>query len=111
MPLIVPVLPIPNQLLTVQLSNQPTQLAIYAKASGLYMDVYVNGAPIIGGVICLNACAIVRSAYLGFVGDLAFIDNQPSALNGPGDPIYTGLGTRWPLYYFLPSELTNPLVQ
>lgn len=111
MPLIVPVQAIPNQTVTVQLASQPTQLDIYEKSSGLYMDVYVNDVLIIGGVICLNGKAIVRTAYLGFVGDLAFFDNQPSALNGPADPVYTGLGTRWPLYYFAAAELTNPLVQ
>ena len=108
---IVPVRPVPNQMLTVQLSDQPTQLAIYQKSTGLFMDVYVNGSLIIGGVLCLNGEAIVRTAYLGFIGDFAFCDTQPSTHHGPADPDYTGLGARWPLYYFLPSELTDPLAQ
>ena len=54
----------------------------------------------IGGVIAGNLNVIVRSAYLGFVGDLAFIDTQ-----GSDDPVYTGLGARWILTYFAPSEL------
>jgi hypothetical protein len=111
MPSIVPVRAIPNQILTVQLSNQPTQLAIYQKSTGLFMDVYVNDSLIIGGVLCLNGKAIVRTAYLGFIGDFAFFDTQPSSFSGPADPVYTGLGARWPLYYFLPSELTDPLAQ
>lgn len=104
---IIPVRAVPNQFLSVQLQGQPTELAIYQKSTGLFMDVFVNSSLIIGGVLCLNRKAIVRTAYLGFIGDLAFFDNQPSAFFGPADPVYTGLGARWPLYYFLPAELTD----
>ena len=55
---------------------------------------------IIGGVICENLNRIVRSLYLGFAGDLAFIDNQ-----GSTDPVYTGLGTRYSLAYIEADEL------
>ena len=99
-PLIVPIQPLPNQVVNVQLGQQPTTLDIFTRDSGLFINVYVNDALIIGGVICLNARKIVRTAYLGFVGDLAFFDTQPSPLAGPLDPVWTGLGTRWPLYYF-----------
>lgn len=107
MPQVIPVRAVPNQTFNVQLNGQPVRLAIYQKSTGLFMDVYVNDALIIAGVICLNGTAIVRTAYLGFIGDLAFFDNQPSPLNGPSDPDYTGLGARFPLYYFLPDELLN----
>lgn len=111
MPQVIPVRAVPNQTFTVQLGSQPTLLNLYQKGANLYMDVYVNDALIIGGVICLNGTAIVRTAYLGFVGDFAFFDNQPDPVNGPADPTYLQLGTRFPLYYFAPSELPNPLVQ
>lgn len=104
---IVPVRATPNQILTCQLSDQPTRLSIYQKATGLYVDVFVNDSLIMAGVLCLQGIAIVRTAYLGFVGDFAFFDNQPDPLAGPQDPDYTGIGDRWPLYYFLPSELLN----
>lgn len=103
--LIIPVQPVPNQTLNVQLSGQPTTLNIYDNGYGIFMDVLVNDALIIGGVICLNATRIVRTLYLGFIGDLVFFDNQPSATNGPANPQYTGLGTRWPLYYLTPTDL------
>lgn len=110
--LIVPVRAVASQVLTVQLSNQSTRLAIYSKpiptgGASLYMDVSVNDALIIGGVLCLQNVAIVRTAYLGFVGDFAFYDTQPDPLAGPQDPDYTGIGARWPLYYFEPGELLN----
>ena len=103
--LIVPTQPVPNQTLRVLLDGQATQLDIYQKATGLFIDVFVNDVLIIGGVICENLNRIVRSLYLGFSGDLAFIDNL-TGQNGVGtDPIYTGLGTRYSLAYIEPDEL------
>lgn len=107
MPQVIPIRAVPNQVMTVQLADQPTRLAIYQKLTNVFIDVYVNDVLIIGGVICLSGVAIVRTAYLGFVGDLAFFDNQPSPTSGPSDPVYTGLGAQYPLYYFAPGELLN----
>lgn len=85
--LIIPLQATPSQVLTVQLGLQTCQLAIYQKTTGLFIDVLVNDVLIIGGVLCENLNRIVRSVYLGFIGDLTFIDNQ-----GAADPVYTGLG-------------------
>jgi len=100
MALQIPVQTIASQTLTVQLGDQPTRLNIYQKSTGLFMDVYVNDGLIIGGVQCENANRIVRSAYLGFVGDLAFID-----LHGQDDPQASGLGVRWILIYLEAADL------
>lgn len=97
---IVPLQPIPNQTLTVNLDGQITQLNVYQRGANVFIDVLVNNVLIIGGVICENLNRIVRSLYLGFAGDLAFIDNQ-----GSTDPVYTGLGTRYSLAYIEPDEL------
>ena len=67
---------------------------------GMFCDLLVNDTLIIGGVICENANVIVRDAYLGFVGDIAFFDTQ-----GTSDPSYTGLGSRWILVYLAPADL------
>ncbi len=96
--IVIPTQATPNQNLQVQLANQPCSISIYQEAYGLFLDLYVNNALVIGGVICENLNRIVRSAYLGFVGDLAFVDTQ-----GTDDPIYTGLGDRWQLVY-IPAE-------
>lgn len=56
--------------------------------------MYVSGNLIIAGVICQDRNRIVRDLYLGFIGDLCFIDIQ-----GTSDPIYTGLGDRYVLCY------------
>jgi len=98
--LIVPVLAVPNQTLSILLANQLCQLTLRTRFYGLFMDVSVNDAPIVQGVICQNWNRIVRSAYLGFVGDFAFWDTQ-----GKTDPAYTGLGSRYLLYYLEKSDL------
>jgi hypothetical protein len=99
--LIVPLQAIPNQTVTVTLSGQVCQIDCYQTTGGLFVNLYVNNTLIIGGVIGETNNRIVRSAYLGFDGDLAFIDNQ----SGNEDPYYTGLGTRWSLAYITPEEL------
>ena len=101
MTLIIPITANPSQTLTTQLSGQTSQINIYQKRTGLFVDLYVNNSLIIGGVIAQNLNRIVRYAYLGFQGDLAFNDTQ-----GNDDPIYTGLGSRWQLLYLTPADLT-----
>jgi hypothetical protein len=98
--LIVPLQPVPNQTLGIVLANQSCRLTLTTRSTGLFMDVMVNDAPIVMGVICQNLNRIVRSLYLGFTGDFVFQD-----LQGTSDPDYTGLGTRFVLYYVSPAEV------
>jgi hypothetical protein len=98
--LIIPVQAVPSQSLQVTLANQNTQINVYQRAFGLFCDVYVSNTLIIGGIICENLNRIVRSAYLGFIGDLAFIDTQ-----GTSDPSYQGLGSRFVLAYLEASDI------
>jgi hypothetical protein len=100
MPLIVPLQALPSQTVSVLLNNQQCQLNIYQKSTGMFMDVAVNNAVIISGVICQYFNRIVRSLYLGFLGDFAFVDTQ-----GSSDPYYASLGTRYILVYFYPNEV------
>jgi hypothetical protein len=99
--IIVPLKATPNQTMQILLGGQSCVLNIYQTDYGLFMDVFVNNANIVYGVICQNLNRIVRSLYLGFVGDFAFQDTQ-----GTSDPVYTGLGSRYQLIYLeadLPS--------
>lgn len=97
---IVPLQPVPSQIVSANLDNQNVQLNVYQKHFGLFIDVYSNNDLIIGGVICQDRNRIVRSLYLGFSGDFLFIDTQ-----GEEDPDYTGLGARFSLVYLSPSDL------
>lgn len=91
---VVPLRAVPAQVLTINLANQSCRIVVQQKATGLFVDLYVNDALIIGGVIGRNADRMVRDAYLGFIGDLAWLDTQ-----GADDPEASGLGTRWQLLY------------
>ena len=97
---VVPVQAQASQIVNAQLSGQNCQLRIYQKSTGMFMDVYVGTSLIIGGVICQNLNRIVRDAYLGFIGDLAFVDTQ-----GTDDPVYTGFGGRFAFVYYSPADL------
>lgn len=99
----VPLQAVPSQSVSVTLSNQNCQLNVYWTAYGLFMDVYVAGTLIIGGVICQNQNVIVRDAYLGFIGDFMFFDNSGAG----ADPVYTGLGTTYSLLYLTPTDLNG----
>lgn len=102
MPQIVPLQAIPNQNLQVTLNGQLVSLNLYQTNYELAIDIYVGATLIIGGVICQNLNRIVRSLYLGFSGDFAFNDTQ-----GTSDPVYTGLGSRYLLYYLFPADLPS----
>jgi hypothetical protein len=101
---VVPLQPVPNQSVQVQLNGQPCTLYVVQYAYGLFMTVYIGSDLIIASVPCQNLNRIVRSLYLGFLGDFAFYDTQ-----GSGNPVYSGLGditARYQLLYFDPEELT-----
>jgi hypothetical protein len=101
---VIPVNPVPDQSLTTTLGGQTVALHIYQTNNyGLYIDVTLAGVIILAGVICQQANRIIRSAYLGFVGDLVWYDNENVA--NPLDPYYTGLGSRWTLNYLTPADL------
>ena len=99
---IVPLTAVASQTENVLLGNQICQINVYQKTYGMYLDLYVNNALIIGGVVCENRNRIVRYKYLGFIGDLAFND-----LQGDENPYYTGLGSRWILLYLTEADLVT----
>lgn len=97
---IIPVQPLPNQSLQPLLDSQTCTINIAQNAFGLFLTLYVGTEQIVSNVICQNLNRIVRDAYLGFSGDLAFND-----LQGTSDPVYTGLGSRFQLLYLEPGDL------
>jgi hypothetical protein len=99
---IIPIQALANQAVNVTLAGQSCRINVYQKLYGLFLDLYVDEALIVAGAPAQNLNRIVRSAYLGFVGDLIFIDTQ-----GADDPTYTGLGTRFHLAYLEASELIS----
>lgn len=99
---VVPVQPLQNQTLQAQLGGQACTINLHQFMYGMFCDVLVAGEPIRSGIVCQNLNRVVRSAYLGFAGDLIFVDTQ-----GTSDPVYTGLGSRWQLVYLEASDVAG----
>ena len=97
---IIPIQDTPAQDFNINLGGQFCTINLRTRVNGLYCDLYVNNAIIIGGVICQNLNPIVRDSYLGFSGDLLFIDMQ-----GSDDPVSPGLGTRYQFVYVSESDI------
>lgn len=108
--LIVPLKALPSQKVTIVLGGQSCLIDVYQRSTGLYNDLFVNDALIIGGVIARNLVVMVRSLYLGFIGDLAYFDTQPDKIHGPSDPDFVGLGLRYQLIWFAPEDLPVGIV-
>ncbi|MCW6569815.1 phage baseplate plug family protein [Yersinia ruckeri] len=89
-----------SQSVFVTLDGQSCLIRLIQRDSFMYMDLTVGGNPIMQGVPCLYANKIVRYKYLGFRGDLFFLDNE-----GKNDPVWTELTDRFPLYYITEAEL------
>jgi hypothetical protein len=98
----VPLQPVANQTTQIVLAGQNCQISVYQAPAALFMDLLVNDAPIRLGQICQNRNRIVRYLYLGFSGDLIFVDTQ-----GSDDPVYTGLGSRFQLIYLTTAEAND----
>lgn len=92
--LYIPISAVASQSFTIQLGGQNCAINIYQLSTGLFFDLAVNGSDIVNTMICLNLVGLVREEYLGFIGQLAFVDTQ-----GTDDPTYDGLGTRFQLVY------------
>lgn len=99
---IIPLRPTPNQTVTVSLGGQACQIDVYQKATGLFLNFWLNNqsAPTLAGVLCLDRVRLIRDAYFEFSGDIAFVDQQ-----GTSNPVYSGLGSQYLLYYLEASDL------
>ena len=88
----VPLQPVPSQSTKVVLGGQNCQILIYQKPQGCFVDINADGVDIVVGIIGRDAVPLVCREYVGFIGNLLFIDTQ-----GGDDPSYEGLGSRWSL--------------
>ena len=89
-----------SQSISVSLAGQKCVIRMIQRESFIYMDLTVNDNPIMQGVPCLYGNKMVGYSYLGFKGDLVFLDSD-----GQQDPHWDGLGNRHILYYIEESEL------
>lgn len=97
----VPLNPVPSQNLQIVLANQACSIDVYTLSTGLYLDLTSDGKVITTTVSCEDGARLLLDRqYLGFAGDLMFIDTQ-----GDDDPVYTGLGSRFLLIYLEAADL------
>ncbi len=146
---VVPTNASPNQEINITLANQTCLIRLYTKSiyapiatpssseppvyqnfNPCFIDLYVAGTLIVGGVYIRQGSLIVRDTYLGFSGDLSVIDTSgegedpfgvpvllppqeyqtpwqrsiPPSFAGLAPPNYggtiPGMGTRWLLTYW-----------
>ena len=97
---VIPLQATPSQVVQVALNQQNCQVNVYQKWTGLFLDLYLSDQLVLAGVLGRNQKLMVMDAYLGFVGDLLWLDNH-----GASDPDYTGLAERFSLIYLLPSDI------
>lgn len=95
----IPLQAVPSQMTKVVLGAQNCQILIYQKPQGVFLDINVDGSDIVTAVIARDAVPLVCRDYLGFSGNLIFIDTQ-----GKDDPNFEGFGTRFSLVYLTAEE-------
>lgn len=90
----IPLVATPNQIFSITLGGQQCRIQVRQLTTGLYLDLAVGNVRVVSGAICRDRVRIIRSEYIAFLGNLAFIDTQ-----GEDDPQYAGLGSRFQLVY------------
>lgn len=84
-----------KQTVSVTLGGQSCQIDLTTYEDvGMFASLSVSGNPVFLNVPCRDRVGLVRRKYLGFTGELTFMDTQ-----GTSDPQYTGLNDRWLLVY------------
>jgi hypothetical protein len=116
--LTLPLAAVPSQNFAAALEGQAVSFSLYLLGAGaaaaLFLDLIVNGSPVFtarqarayGALPSTTAPFMLAGRhYLGFQGDLLFLDTQANANVPAEDPVFTGLGTRWLLLYFSEADL------
>ena len=97
--LLIPLKPVANQATTVMLGGQVIRVAIREMTTGVYLTAWLDNVIIQSGILCLDRVRMMSSNYDQFIGGFMFMDSQ-----GLEDPVSTGIGTRWNLYYLESGE-------
>ena len=96
----IPLPPVPAQSLKVKLDGQNCEMRVYYRFGNTYMDLTVGGVVVVTGAICRDRQNIIQIAQNAFSGALLFVD-----MLGGSDPLYSGFGERWRLFYKAADEL------
>lgn len=96
---VIPVQPVPSQLVKTVVAGQNCQIFLHQEGDQLYFDLNVNGTDIVTCVLCEDANPLVCIQYEGFQGNFLFNDTQ-----GNSDPQPDGLGERYQFVYLTVAE-------
>ena len=96
----IPLSPVPAQSLKIKLADQNCQIRVYYRFGNTYMDLTAGGVVVCTGAICRDRQNIIQIAQNTFSGALLFVD-----MLGTSDPLYSGFGERWRLFYKAAGEL------
>ena len=96
----IPLQKTPAQSLKIKLDGQNCEMRVYYRFGSTYMDLTVGGVVVVTGAICLDRQNIIQIAQNAFQGALLFVD-----MLGQADPLYSGFGERWRLFYKAANEL------
>ena len=92
--------PVPSQVRRLSIDGYNLQLNLYQKEQGLFIDINVDGVDICTGIICRNSVYLNAKPYGAFKGQVAIVDTA-----GDEDPEYSGLNSRWVLFYIPEADL------
>ncbi|MEX3614580.1 MAG: hypothetical protein VB141_12705 [Burkholderia gladioli] len=95
----IPLQATPSQTLNVVLAGQNCRIDVFRKTTGTFLSLAINDRAILSTVLCRDRVRLVREKYLGFVGDLSFIDMQ-----GQADLVFGRFGSRFVLVYLEAEE-------
>lgn len=90
---LVPLAAVPSQLVSVNLGDQPCQISVRQRSSGMYLSLSIGQTMIVSCKYCADGVRLIP-AYAPFVGNLFFVDTR-----GNNNPEYSGLGDRYQLVY------------
>lgn len=96
----IPLQSTPAQSLKVKLAAQNCEIRIYYRFGSTYLDLTVGGVVVCTGAICRDRQNVIQIAQNAFQGSLFFMD-----MLGTSDPLYSGFGERWRLFFKAASEL------
>ena len=96
----IPLQAVPAQSLKVKLADQNCQIRVYYRFGSTYLDLTAGGVVVVTGAICRDRQNIIQIAQNAFSGALLFVD-----MLGTSDPLYSGFGERWRLFYKAANEL------
>jgi hypothetical protein len=133
MPQTISLLAAPSQTLTVNLDGQQVGISLYtgydsgvyldktstpaapvfvqaAPAVQLFADISLAGVPVLTGKLCgIAEPLFATSDYVGFEGELIFVDTENLGLQDSTQPQWAGLGSQYQLIYYTAADVAAGL--